>query len=66
MKTNEQGGIDGYDAGKKIMGRKRSVLGRAPDGAFTFGCGCSFRGDYKTGMELRRFSTNSEGRSTTT
>ena len=25
-KTNEQGGIDGYDAGKKIMGRKRHIL----------------------------------------
>ncbi len=26
VKTNEQGGIDGYDAGKKIMGRKRHIL----------------------------------------
>lgn len=25
-KTNEQGGIDGYDAGKKIVGRKRHIL----------------------------------------
>ena len=25
-KTNEQGGIDGYDSGKKIMGRKRHIL----------------------------------------
>jgi putative transposase len=25
-KTNEQGGIDGYDAGKKISGRKRHLL----------------------------------------
>lgn len=25
-KTNEQGGIDGYDAGKKITGRKRHLL----------------------------------------
>ena len=25
-KTNEQGGIDGYDAGKKITGRKRHIL----------------------------------------
>ena len=25
-KTNEQEGIDGYDAGKKIMGRKRHIL----------------------------------------
>jgi putative transposase len=25
-KTNEQGGIDGYDAGKKIMGRKRHIV----------------------------------------
>jgi putative transposase len=25
-KTNEQGGVDGYDAGKKIMGRKRHIL----------------------------------------
>jgi putative transposase len=24
--TNEQGGIDGYDAGKKIMGRRRHIL----------------------------------------
>jgi putative transposase len=26
VKTNEQGGIDGYDAGKKIVGRKRHIL----------------------------------------
>lgn len=26
VKTNEQGGIDGYDAGKKIGGRKRHLL----------------------------------------
>jgi putative transposase len=26
VKTNEQGGIDGYDAGKKITGRKRHIL----------------------------------------
>lgn len=26
VKTNEQGGIDGYDAGKKIAGRKRHIL----------------------------------------
>lgn len=25
-KTNEQGGIDGYDAGKKVNGRKRHIL----------------------------------------
>jgi len=25
-KTNEQGGTDGYDAGKKIVGRKRHIL----------------------------------------
>ena len=25
-KTNEQGGIDGYDAGKKVTGRKRHIL----------------------------------------
>lgn len=25
-KTNEQGGIDGYDAGKKVSGRKRHLL----------------------------------------
>ncbi len=25
-KTNEQGGIDGYDAGKKVTGRKRHLL----------------------------------------
>src|SRR5450432_3280878 len=25
-KTNEQGGIDGYDAGKKVSGRKRHIL----------------------------------------
>ena len=27
VKTNEQGDIDGYDAGQKIMGRKRPILG---------------------------------------
>ena len=26
VKTNEQGGIDGYDAGKKVVGRKRHIL----------------------------------------
>lgn len=26
VKTTEQGGIDGYDAGKKIVGRKRHIL----------------------------------------
>lgn len=26
VKTNEQGGIDGYDAGKKVSGRKRHLL----------------------------------------
>jgi putative transposase len=26
VKTNEQGGIDGYDAGKKVAGRKRHIL----------------------------------------
>ena len=26
VKTNEQGGIDGYDAGKKIVGRKRHIV----------------------------------------
>ena len=47
VKTNEQGGIDGYDAGKKIMGRKAPHPGRH-DGA-DFGCGCSFRGDPRPG-----------------
>jgi putative transposase len=26
VKTNEQGGLDGYDAGQKIVGRKRHIL----------------------------------------
>ena len=26
VQTNEQGGLDGYDAGKKIVGRKRHIL----------------------------------------
>ena len=56
-KTNEQGGIDGYDAGKKIMGRKRHIL--VDTIGADFGCCRSFCRGSKTGMEPRRFSSES-------
>lgn len=44
VKTTEKGGIDGYDAGKKINGRKRHILvdtmGLMRDGCCTC-CFCS-------------------------
>ncbi len=55
-KTNEQGGIDGYDAGKKIMGRKRHIL------VDTMGLILAVvvhSAGLKTGMEPRRFSSES-------